>query len=243
MLTIDQIKNVSFRKANIGGYRPDDVDSFIDDVQETVESLKKEKSELLGKMEILMKRIEEYREDEDSVHTALVSAQKLADQAVKKSKTEAQKILSDARKEAEQIVKDANAQIVAEKEQIVKIQQEAADVRQSLLDAYKLQIETLENLPDQAQVDTSKEKLEEKYPTRSYLQEEDNKSDTKEFTSIEEAAEAAHLPAEQSQADIAEGDTALSDDEGVIQLEKSAFEKKFGKLKFGEDYDISSETE
>ncbi len=236
MLTIDQIKNVSFRKANIGGYRPDDVDSFIDEVQQTVENLKKEKSELLGKMEILLKRIEEYREDEDSVHTALVSAQKMADQAVKKSKADSQKILSDARKEAEQIVKDANAQIVAEKEQIVRIQQEAADVRQRLLDAYKLQIETLENLPDQAQVDTVKEDLEERYPTRSYLQEEDNKTDTKEFTSIEEAVEAAT-------SDAADSEAATDEDEGTIQLEKSAFEKKFGKLKFGEDYDIASEAD
>ena len=33
MLTIDEIKNISFRKATLsGGYRAEDVDSFIDEV-------------------------------------------------------------------------------------------------------------------------------------------------------------------------------------------------------------------
>ena len=34
MMTLEEIKNVSFRKANIGGYRVDDVDDFIDKVEE-----------------------------------------------------------------------------------------------------------------------------------------------------------------------------------------------------------------
>ncbi len=33
MLTIDEIKNISFRKATLsGGYRAEDVDAFIDEV-------------------------------------------------------------------------------------------------------------------------------------------------------------------------------------------------------------------
>ena len=54
MLSIDEIKNISFRRASIGGYRPEDVDNFIDQVLITMEQLRKEKSDLVKKMDILV---------------------------------------------------------------------------------------------------------------------------------------------------------------------------------------------
>lgn len=235
MLTVDQIKNVSFRKANIGGYRPDDVDTFIDDVVATVDAMKKEKAELVGKMEIMMNKIEEYRKDEDSVHNALVSAQKLADQKIKESTEESEEILRKAREEADRVVADANSRISKEKDQIIRIQQEAADIRKKLAEAYELQLDALTMLPEQEDVDTVKEDLDERYPTNSYSKnDEDSQEDA--FTTIEEAVEAAT-------ADYSSDTSEQSDegDGGTIQIEKSAFERKFGKLKFGEDYDVAAE--
>lgn len=233
MLTVEQIKNVSFRKANIGGYRPDDVDTFIDEVVTTVESLKKEKTDLVGKMEILMKRIEEYRQDEDSVHNALLSAQRLADQSVKDAKEKSDAILNDAKQEADRIIADANNRIIEEKEQIVRIEQEAADIRKKLIEAYQLQIDSLNALPDQVDVDTVEEDLADRYPTNQYedtVEADSNKTSEDVFTSIEDAVESATSDYNDSQSGS-----------GTIEIEKSAFEKKFGKLKFGDDYDVASE--
>ena len=50
MLTIDEIKNVSFRKATLsGGYRAEDVDEFIDEVIASFEQLKKKRRTLFIK--------------------------------------------------------------------------------------------------------------------------------------------------------------------------------------------------
>lgn len=47
MLTIDEIKNVSFRKASFsGGYNAEDVDEFIDEVIASFEQLKKKRQTL-----------------------------------------------------------------------------------------------------------------------------------------------------------------------------------------------------
>ncbi len=237
MLTVDQIKNVSFKKASIGGYRCDEVDNFIDDVVETVEGLKKEKAEILGKLEILMKRIEEYRQDEDSVHNALLSAQKLADKSLKDSKEESEQILIDAKAEADRIIKDANDRIIKEKEMIVKVEQDAADIRKKLISAYEQQIKALEALPEQLEVDTVKAFFDEEYPTQSYSSPAETplaEGDT--FQTIEEAVEDATSDAPTAEAAEAE------DENSTIQIEKSAFERKFGKLKFGDDYDVASES-
>lgn len=46
MLTIEEIKNISFRKATLSsGYRAEDVDAFIDEVIATFEQQKKEKKQ------------------------------------------------------------------------------------------------------------------------------------------------------------------------------------------------------
>ena len=50
MITIDEIKNVSFRKAGRQGYMAEDVDAFIDEVIVAFEQLKKEKTNLVHKL-------------------------------------------------------------------------------------------------------------------------------------------------------------------------------------------------
>ena len=94
MLTIDEIKNISFRKANRGGgYHPDDVDSFIDDVVATFEQMKREKSDLIRKMDILANRIEKYRADEEIVRNALISSQRISDKTIKDANEKAEGIM------------------------------------------------------------------------------------------------------------------------------------------------------
>ena len=46
MLSMNDIINVSFRRASFTGYRTDDVDQFVDDVKETVDSLIKKQIEI-----------------------------------------------------------------------------------------------------------------------------------------------------------------------------------------------------
>ena len=78
MLTIDEIKNISFRKATLsGGYRAEDVDAFIEDVIASFEQLKKEKTNLVHKIDRLATRLEEYRADEETVRNALLTSQKM----------------------------------------------------------------------------------------------------------------------------------------------------------------------
>ena len=87
MLTIDEIKNVSFRKATLsGGYRAEDVDAFIDEIIASFEQLKKEKTNLVHKIDRLATRLEEYRADEETVRNALLTSQKMSDACIKEAR-------------------------------------------------------------------------------------------------------------------------------------------------------------
>ena len=70
MISIDEIKNVSFRRANFGGYRPEDVDKFIDDVQFSYNGLLDEKVKLLTEIKELRKKIDDYHDEEESIRKA-----------------------------------------------------------------------------------------------------------------------------------------------------------------------------
>ena len=236
MLTVDQIKNISFKKASIGGYRPDEVDGFIDEVTETVEELKKQSSDIIAKSEVLVNKIEEYRQKEENINHAEEKAMEEAERIKAEAKKEADEIISRAKAQADEIIADANSRIIKEKEMIAKIEQEAADVRKKLTDAYQLQLDALKVLPKQKEVDAIKNDLDEEYPTETYSETESEVfEEEKAFTTIEEAAEDAKAETEDTAA--AEADTEST----TIQIEKSAFERKFGKLKFGDDYDVKTE--
>lgn len=160
MLTIDEIKNISFRKANRGGgYHPDDVDSFIDDVVATFEQMKREKSDLIRKMDILANRIEKYRADEEIVRNALISSQRISDETIKDANEKAEGIIKDAEARAQLMVMDANKAVLAKKDEMLKLEKDAADLRDAVLAMYKKHIEVISELPTQQDVDELNEKL------------------------------------------------------------------------------------
>lgn len=166
MLTIDEVKNISFRKANLGGYRPEDVEAFIEEVVATMEQNKKDKIELVKKLDILAKRIEEYRRDEENVRGALINAQKVMDATKKEADEKAAKIVNEAKLQAQDIVVKANSSVVEQKNNYLKLQADAVVLREQLLEIYKNHLSLIENLPTVAEMEKQKEELDKKYPVQ-----------------------------------------------------------------------------
>ena len=117
---------------------------------------------------------------------------------------------------------------------IDKVLQESAGIRERLIRLFEQQIDQLRKLPDQTDADNLKKELDKRYPTETYSQSEEAAPiDDDTFSTIEEAVKDATASTEE---------TAATAAEGTIEIEKAAFEKKFGKLKFGDNYDIKTES-
>ncbi|MBQ9994214.1 MAG: DivIVA domain-containing protein [Clostridia bacterium] len=148
MLTLNEIRNVNFRKANIGGYRAEDVEAFIDEVQLSYDTLLRENAELVKKLEVLAAKLEEYQSEEDSIRNALMNAQKVGDASLRDAKHKAEIILKDATIKAEKIVANAQAEIHNERDIIERMQRDIADFKTKLLRAYKDHLTLINNLPN-----------------------------------------------------------------------------------------------
>lgn len=110
MLTPDKIKEKTFQTTGRGSYRADDVDSFLNEVSASYEQMFKENGDLIKKISILAKKVEEYRADEESLKLALLNAQKLADKIVAEAKETAEKENADVTAQTEKLRADAAAE-------------------------------------------------------------------------------------------------------------------------------------
>ena len=164
MLTIDEVKNISFRRANLGGYRPEDVEAFIEEVVATLEQNKNDKIDLVKKLDILAKRIEEYRRDEESVKGALLNAQKVMEATKREAQQEADKIINDAQAQAQDIIVKANASVVEQKNSYMKLQADAVVLRDQLREIYKNHLALIDELPTVDDMEKTKAELDENYP-------------------------------------------------------------------------------
>lgn len=228
MLTIDEIKDISFRRGR--GYRGEDVDAFIDEVILTFEQMKKEKSDLIRKMDILATRVEQYRADEETVRNALLTSQRIADQSVKEANAKAAAIISEAESKAASIQKESNAVTAKQKEVYLKLKSDSVELRNELEEIYKKHLQAINELPTDGAIVREQEKLDRQYPT----------------TPVEEAEPVIipepEMPVEEEDVvDISEVEDTFEPVDVGTGTEFVSEDSKFSNLKFGENYDVSAE--
>lgn len=109
MITPSQIREKNLATVQNGGYDKSEVNELLAEVVESYEAVYEENRELYRKMEILAGKIEEYRSEEDSIKTALITAQKMADRITKDAQEKAEEKLTESAATAQQTVMDAKA--------------------------------------------------------------------------------------------------------------------------------------
>lgn len=226
MLTIEEIKNVSFRRAGgIGGrdgYKAEDVDAFIDEVIVSFEQLKKEKSDLVRKMDILATRVEQYRADEETVRNALLASQKVADASIKEAKEKSAAILREAEAKAQKLLIETNGLTAKEKDKYLQLKTDAVQLREELKALYEKHLSAIEELPTAVDLYDKKQELDQKYPTDSFTIEDEEEV-------VEETA-----PVEEETVKVFEREEKTVE----APVERP---RKFDNLKFGDNYDVADE--
>ncbi len=107
MLTLEEIENISFRRAGFGGYKADDVDRFVDSVIEKVKQLELTNRELENRIEQLNKQVLKYEAQADSVQDAIITAEKTAKKLVADASSRSVSMVSDAESRSKAMLADA----------------------------------------------------------------------------------------------------------------------------------------
>lgn len=167
MLTVSEIENKKFSKAIIGGYDTEDVNEFLSKVAEDYDRLLSENDTLKGKLKLLVEKLEEYRDIEDSLRKALFTAEKTADKVKEEARHRCESMLKDTQLAIEKEKREAARQ---QKQEIIKLQEAknlTAGFVKNCMALYNKQIQLLTTIPnlhieidddtDQAMILTPKE--------------------------------------------------------------------------------------
>ena len=148
MFTADEIRQITFEKV-MRGYRPEDVESFMENIADEFEALEKEKKDLEEKLYLLAEKVEQYKAEEESIKTTLINAQRLGESIVSDARVKADNVIREATIKKNDIISSAYNEIEGTEEVLNKLRREVSDFKRNILSLYKTHIESLSNLPEE----------------------------------------------------------------------------------------------
>ena len=152
MVTAQNVRDIRFTKT-MGGYTTAEVDAFLDQCADTIEALNKDIEENTRKMQVLAETIVDYRNQEDSIRTALMSAQRMSETVIAEANEKAIEIVAEAESKAATIKEDTQKSIQAEFDELERIQKEVVAFRSRLLATYREHLTLIGVLAEEEKVE------------------------------------------------------------------------------------------
>jgi len=150
MLTPQEVSERSFVKA-MRGYNMAAVDEFLDELTDDYTALYKENAALKAKLKVLVDKVEEYRATEDSMRTALLTAQKMASSMVSEAEEKKETLIADAELEARAKIGALHDEIIAEQKHLNEVKAATEEFVRRTRAVCEQQLRALESLPDLTQ--------------------------------------------------------------------------------------------
>ena len=169
LLTSLDVVNQSFKKS-IRGYDAAEVDEFLDNVAEALQSYVQKNKELERDLAAKEERLAEYDKMKNVLNEALILAQKSADDRVKSAREAAAKIISDAEERAEDICSDA----AKEAERLRSGVSQIRDIREMYEQEFRGMLAKFDNMLNQC---VGSSKLEKAVDSVLEAEEEDEPDD------------------------------------------------------------------
>ena len=184
MLTPQDVRSVQFEK-NLRGYRTEDVDRFLDKVEEQLkqddeqaEQLRKQIADLTAENQRLHRELQSYEADGEMLKSALINAQRMGENVIREANQKAEEIIHRANLRGDDIIRDANELLqkandradeieneanekkLAEEREYDRVRLEVTRFKSDVLNLYRSHVESLSRLPE-FQKDAEPEKPEE----------------------------------------------------------------------------------
>ena len=135
MLTPQDVHAVQFEKS-FRGYRIEDVDRFLDRVEEQLKAgaaeadrLQRQIEQLQSENQRLAKETEDYRADGEIMKSALINAQRIGENVIREANQKAEEIIHKANLRSDDIIRDANDLLQKATDRADEIVREASDQR------------------------------------------------------------------------------------------------------------------
>ncbi len=145
MIAPHELKNKAFTRV-VRGYNPVEVDQYFDFLIEKYTEAYKAASDLEQKYNALFAKYSELSNEEESIRSAILKAQKLGEAIVNNAEREAKEKEQELVDRCNQIVSVAKDKVQAEKENILKLRKQAMDFQHQLYEQYVQHVEMIRSM-------------------------------------------------------------------------------------------------
>ena len=145
MLAPHELKNKAFSKA-VRGYSPTEVDDHIEFLIEKYTELYRENTELNRKLRIAVTKLDEIKDEEESIRSTLVNAQKMGEKIIKDANDQADLITGAIKDRCDAVIVDFKRRMVKEKEDLWNLRTAVLDFKTEVFELYRKHIEELHGI-------------------------------------------------------------------------------------------------
>lgn len=145
-MNAEDIRNITFDKV-VRGYRAEEVDAYLARVSAEMELLEAEKTDNEKKLFLLAEKVDQYRNEEETLKTALLNAQRMGENVIHEARQKAETILHDATMKANQQKEEAVENVSSLEGEITRLKAEVAKFKCDILELYRQHIESLSAVP------------------------------------------------------------------------------------------------
>lgn len=145
MLAPHELKNKQFQKT-FKGYNPQEVDEYLEFVLEKYTEAYRENNELERKLRIVVTNLDEIKDEEESIRSTLISAQKMAEKIIADANDRADIITGAIKDRCDGVIAEFRQQLQAEKEKAWLIRTRIIDFKKQVYELYGKHIEELKDL-------------------------------------------------------------------------------------------------
>ena len=146
MLTPQDLQEVSFEKAKIGGYVMKSVDEFLEPLMDDYVTLYKENAVLKSKMRLLVERLEAYRSNEAAIKASAEKTKEECEAMMAEAQRKSDELVAKAKRDAQSASRDADATVVAESDRLRQAKEATAEFVAAVEAQIALQQQALDNL-------------------------------------------------------------------------------------------------
>ena len=145
MLAPHELKNKQFQKT-FKGYNPQEVDEYLEFVLEKYTEAYRENNELERKLRIVVTNLDEIKDEEESIRSTLISAQKMAEKIIADANDRADIITGAIKDRCDGVIAEFRQQLQAEKEKAWVMRTRIIDFKKQLYELYGTHIAELKDL-------------------------------------------------------------------------------------------------
>lgn len=145
MLAPHELKSKTFSKS-IKGYTPAEVDEYIEFLIGKYTEAYRENNELERKLHVVVTNLDEIKDEEESIRSTLLSAQKMADKIIKDAHDRADVITGAIKERCDAVIAEFKEQLQAEKDEMWTLRSRVVEFKKELFDLYRGHIEALKDI-------------------------------------------------------------------------------------------------